>query len=168
MKSNKSKICFCEIAFLVVLNFFLVQKFIFGHFWNCKKWILVKKFREIDLFDFPRFFWPGLFSTFWPTVLSDDATSWIFFCHFLSSKLPTVLIILHQHRALLRRPFPNHPGCKGLASPPLLEVEAELLVWSVFVSELDVVLALSSSSKSSSSSSSSPSSSDSSSEESEI
>ena len=28
---------FCEIAFLAVLNFFPVQKLIFGHFWNCKK-----------------------------------------------------------------------------------------------------------------------------------
>ena len=42
---------FREIAFLAVLNFFPVQKLIFGHFWNCKKWILVKKiFREIDAF----------------------------------------------------------------------------------------------------------------------
>ena len=39
------------------LNFFPVQKLIFGHFWNCKKWILVKKFfREIDLFYFTSFF----------------------------------------------------------------------------------------------------------------
>ena len=30
---------------------------IFGHFWNCKKWILVQKFfREIDLFDFRNYF----------------------------------------------------------------------------------------------------------------
>ena len=28
---------------MAVLNFFPVQKFIFGHFWNCKKWNLVKK-----------------------------------------------------------------------------------------------------------------------------
>ena len=27
-----------------------------------------KKFREIDLFDISRVFWPGLFKTFWPTV----------------------------------------------------------------------------------------------------
>ena len=26
-----------EISFLTVLNFVLVQKLIFGHFWNCKK-----------------------------------------------------------------------------------------------------------------------------------
>ena len=40
---------------LAVLNFFLVQKLIFDHFQNCKKWILVKKkIREIDLFDFTR------------------------------------------------------------------------------------------------------------------
>ena len=28
---------------MAVLNFFPVQKLIFGHFWNCKKWKLVKK-----------------------------------------------------------------------------------------------------------------------------
>ena len=38
------KIIFREIEFLVVLNFFPVQKLILGHFWNCKKWKLVKKF----------------------------------------------------------------------------------------------------------------------------
>ena len=32
VKSNKSKNFFCEIAFLAVLNFFPVQKLIFGHF----------------------------------------------------------------------------------------------------------------------------------------
>ena len=26
-----------------------------------------KKIREIDLFDFTGFFWPGLFLIFWPT-----------------------------------------------------------------------------------------------------
>ena len=63
VQANKSKIFFREIAFLAVLNFFLVQKLVFGHFLNCKKWNLVifeiakmefgqKKFREIDLFDF--------------------------------------------------------------------------------------------------------------------
>ena len=31
VKSNKSKIIFVEIAFLAVLNFFPVQKLIFGH-----------------------------------------------------------------------------------------------------------------------------------------
>ena len=25
-------------------------------------------FREIDLFDFHKFFWPGIFNIFWPTV----------------------------------------------------------------------------------------------------
>ena len=45
---------FREIAFLAV---FPVQKLIFDHFWNCKKWNLVKKIiREIDLFDFTSFF----------------------------------------------------------------------------------------------------------------
>ena len=48
---------FREIAFLAVLNFFPVEKLIFGHFWNCKKWNLANKiFREIDLFDFKSFF----------------------------------------------------------------------------------------------------------------
>ena len=48
------KVFFHKIASLI---FFLVQKLIFGHFWNCKKWILVKiKFREIDLFDITSFF----------------------------------------------------------------------------------------------------------------
>ena len=42
MKSNKSKNFLCEIAFLAVLKIFPVQKLIFGHVWNCKKWILVK------------------------------------------------------------------------------------------------------------------------------
>ena len=32
-----------EIAILAVLNFFPLQKLIFGHFWNSKKLILVKK-----------------------------------------------------------------------------------------------------------------------------
>ena len=46
-----------KIAFLVVLNFFPVQKLIFGYFWNCKRWNLVKRFfGEIDLFDFMSFF----------------------------------------------------------------------------------------------------------------
>ena len=62
MKSNKSNVYFGEIAFLVVLNFFPVQKF--GCIFEIakKKWNLVKKkFREIDLFDFTSFFCPGLF-----------------------------------------------------------------------------------------------------------
>ena len=33
---------FCEIVFLAVLNFFPVQKLIFGHFWNCKNGIWSK------------------------------------------------------------------------------------------------------------------------------
>ena len=55
---------FREIAFLAVLNFFPVKKFIFGHFWNSKKnGIWSKKFREIDLFNFTSFF-PCTFLTF--------------------------------------------------------------------------------------------------------
>ena len=40
IKENKN--LFSEIAFLAVLNFCPLQKLIFGHFWNCKKWNLVK------------------------------------------------------------------------------------------------------------------------------
>ena len=39
-----------------------VQKLIFGHFWNCKKWNLVKNiFYENDLFDFTSFFGQDFF-----------------------------------------------------------------------------------------------------------
>ena len=62
VKSNKSKYFFCEIAFLAVLNFFPVQKLIFGHFWNCKKWNLGKQIFSWNWFIwFYEFFWPGLF-----------------------------------------------------------------------------------------------------------
>ena len=45
------------MAFLAVLNIFLVQKLIFGHFWDCKKWKFGQTFfREIDLYDFMSFF----------------------------------------------------------------------------------------------------------------
>ena len=47
---------FREIAFLAVLHFFPVQKLIFGHYCNWKKWNLVKKNRGIDLLDFTSFF----------------------------------------------------------------------------------------------------------------
>ena len=52
-----------EIAFLAVLNFFPVQKLIFGLFLKLQKIDFGQKnfFREIDLFDFTSFFWPGLF-----------------------------------------------------------------------------------------------------------
>ena len=40
-----------------ILNLFPIQKLIFGHFWNCKKWNLAKKsFHEIDLFVFTSLF----------------------------------------------------------------------------------------------------------------
>ena len=56
VKSNKAKHFFREIAFLVVLNFFPVQKLIFSHFEIAKNGIWPnKKFREIDLFDFTSF-----------------------------------------------------------------------------------------------------------------
>ena len=51
------KIFFREIAFLAVLNFFPVQKLIFGQFRNCKNLNLAQNLiREIDLFDFMNFF----------------------------------------------------------------------------------------------------------------
>ena len=46
---RNQKIVLCEIAFLAFLNIFPVQKLIFGHFWNCKKWILVTKFFFVKL-----------------------------------------------------------------------------------------------------------------------
>ena len=51
-----------------VLNFFSVQKLIFGHFWNHKNffsWNWFIWFHEFFFF----FFGPGLFSIFWPTEL---------------------------------------------------------------------------------------------------
>ena len=50
-----------EIALLAVLNFFPVQKLSFGHFWNCKKWNLVKKKFWNWFIWFHDFFCPGLF-----------------------------------------------------------------------------------------------------------
>ena len=49
VKSNKSNLFFRKIAFLAVLNFFPVQKLIFGHFWNGKKWNWVKKMFFVKL-----------------------------------------------------------------------------------------------------------------------
>ena len=57
------KIFFREIAFLQVLNFFPVQKLIFGHFWNCKKWILVQKNYVIWFFGLDFFKFSGPLST---------------------------------------------------------------------------------------------------------
>ena len=60
---------FREIAFLAVLNFFPLQKFIFAIFEIAKKrdFILVKNtFREIDLFDFMSFFGLDFLKIFWP------------------------------------------------------------------------------------------------------
>ena len=58
-------------AFLAVLNFFLVEKLIFGHFWNCKKCDLLKKNSWNWFILFHEFFWPGLFLIFWPTIPSE-------------------------------------------------------------------------------------------------
>ena len=56
VKSNKSNF-FREIAFLLVLNFFPVEKLIFGYFEIAKNGICSNKFFvEIDLFDFTSFF----------------------------------------------------------------------------------------------------------------
>ena len=55
-----------EIAFLAVLNFFPVQKLIFGHFCNCKKWIFFVKFINIL---FHEFFCLDFFYIFWPAVV---------------------------------------------------------------------------------------------------
>ena len=45
-----------------VLNFFPVQKLIFGHFWNCEKnYFGQKKFPWNWFIWFHEFFWPGLF-----------------------------------------------------------------------------------------------------------
>ena len=46
---NQIKNFFHEIAIFIVLNFFSVQKLIFSHFWNCKKWNLVKKIFFVKL-----------------------------------------------------------------------------------------------------------------------
>ena len=57
-KPAKSKFFFLEIAFLAVLNFFPVQKLIFGHeIWS--KIFFVKLIYLIS-----RIFWPGLFLIF--------------------------------------------------------------------------------------------------------
>ena len=61
VKSNKS-ILFRKIPFLAV---FLVQKLIFGHFWNRQKCNLVKK---LLIYLISRVFWPGLFQIFWPAM----------------------------------------------------------------------------------------------------
>ena len=54
---------------MAVLNFFQVQKWIFGHFWNCKKNEIWPKIFSWNWFIwFHEFFWPGLFKIFWPAV----------------------------------------------------------------------------------------------------
>ena len=61
-----SKNFFREIAYLTVSNFFPVQKLLFGHFGNGKKWIFVKKNFFVKLIylispKISRVFWPGRF-----------------------------------------------------------------------------------------------------------
>ena len=67
---------FREIAFLAVLNFSPLQKLIFDHFCNSKKWNLVKKnfFCEIDLFDFMSIFGMDFFKFSGP--LCDKSQGW--------------------------------------------------------------------------------------------
>ena len=61
VKSNKSKKFFSWNC--IFGNFPSSKIDFFGHFWNCKKWILFnKKFREIDLLDFTTFFALGFFN----------------------------------------------------------------------------------------------------------
>ena len=58
-----------EIAFLAVLNFFPVEKLIFGHIFKIAKMEFGQKKISWDWFIcFHEFFWPGLFEIFWPTV----------------------------------------------------------------------------------------------------
>ena len=65
---NSFFVCVWNCIFGSFKLFFPVEKLIFGHFWNGKKWNLAQKFfREIDLFDFMSFFDCTLLS-FWPTV----------------------------------------------------------------------------------------------------
>ena len=52
VKLNKFKKFVREIAFLAVLNFFPVQKLMFAHFWNRKKWNLAQKFFFVKLIYF--------------------------------------------------------------------------------------------------------------------
>ena len=52
--------------------FFPVQKMIFGHIWNCKKWNLVKNLFVKLIYLISLVFWPGLFKNFWPTVKLKD------------------------------------------------------------------------------------------------
>ena len=68
-----------QIAFLAVLNFFPVQNFIFGHFWNSQKLNLVKKrIHEIDLFDFTSFFGLDFFKFSGPLLLdqTEKISTW--------------------------------------------------------------------------------------------
>ena len=81
-------IFFREIAFLAV---FPVQKLIFGHVWNCKKWNLVKKIiRDINLFDFTSILaWPFFkFSgPLWNCVL----------CFFAKKKIKYISMFFKTH-----------------------------------------------------------------------
>ena len=67
-----------EIVFLAVLNFFLVQKLIFEHFWNCNKWNLPKKISWNWFIWFHEFFWPWLFQFSGPQCVCSLFTFFVF------------------------------------------------------------------------------------------
>ena len=73
MKTNKSKYFFREIAFLLISNFFPVQKLIFWPLLKLQKMEFGQKIsREIDFFDFTSFFWPGFLKFFCLAVNQRD------------------------------------------------------------------------------------------------
>ena len=70
---------FHKIAFLAVLNVFPIQKLIFGHFWNSKKWNLVKK----------NFFVKLIYLISWVFA------AWTFFSGLLCSSLCIMYVLFH-------------------------------------------------------------------------
>ena len=98
--SNKPKKFLREIAFWAVLNFFPVQKFIFGHIWNWKKngfWS--KKNREIDLFNFTSIFGLDFLKFSGPlcygAILVRGSSDYCCCCHLITVRL--------SHNKQLRR-----------------------------------------------------------------
>ena len=87
-KKSRKKNWWIQInpIFLVKLHF-PVQKLIFGHFWNCNKWILLKKifFRKNDLFDLTSFLvWTFLnFLAHCPSIGPIKYTTYFEFFNFL-------------------------------------------------------------------------------------
>ena len=65
-KVSKNKFVKCIFDSFIL---FPSSKIIFWPFWKLQKMDFGEtKFREIDLFDFMSFFWPGLFHMFWSTM----------------------------------------------------------------------------------------------------